>query len=135
MITLERSGAFTLGCNYWASHAGTRMWRDYWRPAVVGRDLAALGAAGLTTLRVFPLWNDVYGLVGRRFLTPAPGANEGQVASVEGRGYPAHQAKPLVKASLLEFRSRRERCLIPRAAMDNCTFALVRAIHHFQLRR
>ncbi|MGV8910089.1 MAG: hypothetical protein ACOH1Y_13995 [Propionicimonas sp.] len=57
MIPLERSGTFTLGCNYWASHAGTRMWRD-WRPAVVERDLAALAAAGLTTLRVFPLWSD-----------------------------------------------------------------------------
>ncbi len=57
MITLERSGTFTLGCNYWASHAGTRMWRD-WRPEVVERDLATLAAAGLTTLRVFPLWSD-----------------------------------------------------------------------------
>jgi len=57
LISLERRGTFALGCNYWASHAGTRMWRD-WRPAVVERDLAALAAAGLTTLRVFPLWSD-----------------------------------------------------------------------------
>ncbi len=57
MITLESSGTFTIGCNYWASHAGTRMWRD-WRPEVVERDFAALAAAGLTTLRVFPLWSD-----------------------------------------------------------------------------
>ena len=33
------------------------MWRD-WRPEVVERDLAALAAAGLTTLRVFPLWSN-----------------------------------------------------------------------------
>jgi len=57
LIPLQSAGTFTLGCNYWASHAGTRMWRD-WRPAVVERDLAALAAAGLTTLRVFPLWSD-----------------------------------------------------------------------------
>lgn len=56
-ILLEQPGTFTLGCNYWASHAGTRMWRD-WQPAVVERDFAALAAAGLTTLRVFPLWSD-----------------------------------------------------------------------------
>lgn len=56
-ILLEQPGTFTLGCNYWASHAGTRMWRD-WQPAVVDRDFAALAAAGLTTLRVFPLWSD-----------------------------------------------------------------------------
>ena len=56
-ILLEQPGTFTLGCNYWASHAGTRMWRD-WQPAVVARDFAALAAAGLTTLRVFPLWSD-----------------------------------------------------------------------------
>lgn len=48
---------FLLGCNYWASHAGTRMWAD-WRPDVVEADLCQLAAAGLRTLRVFPLWPD-----------------------------------------------------------------------------
>lgn len=56
-IALQRPGTFTLGCNYWASHAGTAMWRD-WRPEVVDADLARLAAAGLTVLRVFPLWSD-----------------------------------------------------------------------------
>lgn len=35
---LETPGTFSIGCNYWASHAGTAMWRD-WRPDVVRRDL------------------------------------------------------------------------------------------------
>jgi hypothetical protein len=54
---LEVPGSFTLGCNYWASHAGTAMWSD-WRPEVVREDLRRLAARGLTTLRVFPLWPD-----------------------------------------------------------------------------
>ena len=54
---LRQPGTFTLGCNYWASHAGTRMWTD-WREDVVDADLARLAAAGLQTLRVFPLWSD-----------------------------------------------------------------------------
>jgi hypothetical protein len=62
-LALLTPGTFTLGCNYWASHASTAMWSD-WRPEVVERDLAALAAAGLTTLRVFPLWSDFQPLVG-----------------------------------------------------------------------
>jgi endo-1,4-beta-mannosidase len=50
-------GRFVVGCNYWASHAGTNMWRD-WQPEVVADDLARLAAAGLQVLRVFPLWPD-----------------------------------------------------------------------------
>jgi hypothetical protein len=56
-ITLTQPGEFILGANYWASHAGTAMWRD-WRPEVVDGDLAALHQAGLQVLRVFPLWPD-----------------------------------------------------------------------------
>ncbi len=51
------TGEFTLGCNYWASHAGTAMWRD-WRPEVVAKDFGALASHGLKVLRVFPLWPD-----------------------------------------------------------------------------
>jgi hypothetical protein len=54
---LLRPGAFSLGCNYWASHAGTSMWRD-WRPAQVRADLARLAEHGVRLLRVFPLWPD-----------------------------------------------------------------------------
>lgn len=50
-------GSFTVGCNWWASHAGTYMWRD-WRPEVVESDFARLKAAGMETIRLFPLWPD-----------------------------------------------------------------------------
>jgi hypothetical protein len=56
-IALTQPGEFVVGCNYWASHAGTFMWRD-WRPEVVDRDLRLLSEAGLQVLRVFPLWPD-----------------------------------------------------------------------------
>lgn len=51
------SGTFAVGCNYWASHAGTRMWTD-WRPEVVDRDFQTLAQSGLQIVRVFPLWSD-----------------------------------------------------------------------------
>lgn len=64
-LAITRPGTFTVGCNYWASHAGTRMWSD-WRPDIVDRDLAALAAAGLQVLRVFPLWSDFQPVIGLR---------------------------------------------------------------------
>lgn len=54
---LTQPGAFSVGCNYWASYAGTHMWRD-WRPEVVEKDFQQLAANGITVLRVFPLWPD-----------------------------------------------------------------------------
>ena len=48
---------FQLGCNYWASHAGVYMWRN-WDRAVVEADLARLSRCGVNVLRVFPLWPD-----------------------------------------------------------------------------
>jgi hypothetical protein len=51
------SGSFFVGCNYWASHAGTAMWSD-WRPEIVEQDLEQLSHEGLQVLRVFPLWPD-----------------------------------------------------------------------------
>ncbi len=54
---LTKSGSFTVGANYWASHAGTNMWAD-WRPDVVDKDFKTLTAAGVQVLRVFPLWPD-----------------------------------------------------------------------------
>ncbi len=48
---------FFIGCNYWASHAGTAMWSD-WRPDVIERDMKLLSEQGLEVLRVFPLWPD-----------------------------------------------------------------------------
>ena len=50
-------GTFFIGCNYWASHAGMRMWSD-WQPDVVEDDLKRLAENRVLTLRVFPLWSD-----------------------------------------------------------------------------
>ena len=44
-----------IGCNYWASHAGTRMW-ELWDENVVREDLKLLAANGCEMLRVFPIW-------------------------------------------------------------------------------
>lgn len=51
------SGTISTGANYWASHAGIHMWRD-WRPEVIDADFARLSALGIDVLRVFPLWPD-----------------------------------------------------------------------------
>lgn len=48
---------FQLGCNYWASHAGIYMWRN-WDRSVVETDLERLSRSGVEVLRVFPLWPD-----------------------------------------------------------------------------
>lgn len=48
---------FFSGCNYWASNAGTFMWRK-WDPAAIERDFKQLSAHGVTVLRCFPLWPD-----------------------------------------------------------------------------
>lgn len=48
---------FMLGCNYWASHAGIYMWRNYDKN-VIEKDLQLLSEYGVNTLRVFPLWCD-----------------------------------------------------------------------------
>ena len=48
---------FMLGCNYWASNAGTEMWVN-WDEAVIDHDLQLLSQNGLKYLRVFPNWRD-----------------------------------------------------------------------------
>lgn len=48
---------FQLGCNYWASHAGVYMWRQ-WDKNTVESDLQQLSQCGVQILRVFPLWAD-----------------------------------------------------------------------------
>ena len=62
---LTKSGSFTVGANYWASHAGTNMWAD-WRPEVVDKDFKTLASAGVQVLRVFPLWPDFQPLTMQR---------------------------------------------------------------------
>ena len=48
---------FILGCNYWASHAGTEMWCN-WDEAAIEQDLQVLAQNGFRYLRVFPNWRD-----------------------------------------------------------------------------
>lgn len=48
---------FMLGCNYWASHAGTEMWRN-WDEQSVRDDFEVLSKNGVEYLRVFPNWRD-----------------------------------------------------------------------------
>ena len=48
---------FSVGCNYWASHAGISMWHQ-WDLAEVEKDFAAMKDAGMNTVRLFPLWSD-----------------------------------------------------------------------------
>lgn len=48
---------FILGVNYWASHAGTDMWRN-WKEDVVAADLELLAEHGIEVLRIFPNWRD-----------------------------------------------------------------------------
>lgn len=57
MSMFTEKGRFFVGCNYWASHAGTRMWSD-WRPEIVEEDFRRMAEAGLNLVRVFPLWSD-----------------------------------------------------------------------------
>lgn len=52
-----KSQKFALGCNYWASNAGTYMWRN-WDERVVENDLKRLSECSAKVLRVFPLWED-----------------------------------------------------------------------------
>ena len=48
---------FYLGCNYWASNAGTEMWRDFDKEEIE-KDFQALHENGAEVLRVFPNWRD-----------------------------------------------------------------------------
>lgn len=54
---MNSNNSFTVGCNYWASNAGTYMWRNF-DEAVIESDFSQLSACGIDTLRVFPLWCD-----------------------------------------------------------------------------
>jgi len=56
-ISLTENGKFFLGCNYWASNAGTNMWRD-WRPDVIEADFRQISESGMQVIRVFPIWPD-----------------------------------------------------------------------------
>lgn len=48
---------FMLGCNYWASNAGTEMWVN-WDEDAIREDLHILSENGVSYMRVFPIWRD-----------------------------------------------------------------------------
>ena len=48
---------FMIGCNYWASNAGTDMWRN-WDESAVREDVRVLSENGVEYMRVFPNWRD-----------------------------------------------------------------------------
>ncbi|MBQ4631376.1 MAG: cellulase family glycosylhydrolase [Clostridia bacterium] len=48
---------FLLGCNYWASNAGTEMWKKF-DADVIEKDLKILSANGVKHMRIFPNWRD-----------------------------------------------------------------------------
>ena len=48
---------FIIGANYFASHAGTNMWKE-WDEKVVEKDFSLLSQYGIEVLRVFPIWSD-----------------------------------------------------------------------------
>ena len=52
-----QEGTFTLGLNYWASHAGTNMWNQ-WDEKAIEEDFCRIKKMGIRFLRVFPLWSD-----------------------------------------------------------------------------
>lgn len=57
MKKLFKDGELSLGVNYWASNAATRMWSE-WNENVIENDIKNLSAIGCEYLRVFPLWSD-----------------------------------------------------------------------------
>ena len=56
-FTLQRTGDFLLGCNYWPRQTGPRMWRDF-EPAQIAAELDLLREGGLDTIRAFCFWPD-----------------------------------------------------------------------------
>lgn len=49
--------SFILGCNFWASNAGTEVWKNF-DVHVIEKDLRILKEHGIDYLRVFPIWRD-----------------------------------------------------------------------------
>ena len=61
----NQTSNFFVGANYWASHAGTFMWRN-WNAEQVEKDFQILHTNGVEVLRVFPLWCDFQKLTDHR---------------------------------------------------------------------
>ena len=55
----ELLNEFFTGINYWGSKHATNMWNvDKYDPASIEEDMIALKKAGITHLRIFPMWAD-----------------------------------------------------------------------------
>ena len=48
---------FILGCNYWASNAGTEMWNNF-DAKIIDNDIRKLSEYGIKFIRAFPNWRD-----------------------------------------------------------------------------
>ena len=57
MENIFNNGKLFVGINYWASHNSINMWRD-WDAKQVENDFKAMKEAGISVLRIFPLWPD-----------------------------------------------------------------------------
>lgn len=57
MQYLPGTDNFLVGCNYWSSETGIRMWHD-WSEEAIEKDFAVLKESGINTVRLFPLWSD-----------------------------------------------------------------------------
>ena len=57
MENIFNKGKLFVGINYWASHNSINMWRD-WDEKKVEEDFIKLKDAGISVLRIFPLWPD-----------------------------------------------------------------------------
>ncbi|MBL7858598.1 MAG: cellulase family glycosylhydrolase [Cyclobacteriaceae bacterium] len=85
---LTKPGSFSVGVNYWASHAGTHTWRN-WRPDIIEADFKQLSENGIKVLRVFPLWPDfqpIYTVYSGRGFKKYIAFNDGQPIPLSGVG-------------------------------------------------
>lgn len=53
---LMKNDKYIIGVNYWASHAGIRMWEE-WDERVVEEDFKRFSQLGIEVVRMFPLWS------------------------------------------------------------------------------
>ena len=53
---------YIVGCNYWASNAGTEMWQN-WDEKAIREDMEILSKHKIEYLRVFPMWRDFQPIV------------------------------------------------------------------------
>ena len=75
---------FMLGCNYWASNAGTEMWRNFDTEAIEA-DFIELRENGCDTLRIFLNWRDFQPVMTIDGYAGQPGEYRMNDGSADGR--------------------------------------------------